>query len=537
MQAVTSTGNEWVVEAASQGSAHCPGCGVVSRSRHSRYRRQIRDLPFQGARVVLKLHLARWRCRTPECRYQIFTERLPSVVVRYARHTNRLTETGMVVGRLLGGRPSQRLLSRLGMPVSRHTVLRRVKEAVHKSVQRRGVRVVGVDDWAWKKGQSFGTILVDLESRQVVDVLPTRSAKVLSAWLEQHPEVAVVARDRQGLYAEGARRGAPGAVQVADRFHLILNLRQAVERALAVQRPHLRLTAGTVVVPPSFQIKEGRRMVVRSTVTQKEAETVSQRWQEKLELFRAVKHMQAAGMRVKEIAQHLGVNRRRLDKWVRLEELPERSRMQPRPGMAESFRDYLRHRWEQGCRHGRTLLAEIRQLGYLGGHSQLAKLLSPWRQLTVESNPKPTEAAVKKSIPVPGRAISPQVAAALLSKLPAELNNHQAEVVARLKQQCPGFAVMRELVMGFRTILRVGKVSTLRRWMKQALNTGIHAMVRFVRTLKQDIEAVEAAVSQPWSNGPVEGQINRLKMLKRQMYGRGGTELLRARLLPEPAAA
>jgi transposase len=299
---------------------------------------------------MLNLNLARWRCRTPKCRYRIFRERLPSVVARYARHTNRLTETGIAVGRLLGGRPSQGLLSRLGMPVSRHTVLRRVKDAVHKLVRRRDIRVVGVDDWAWKKGQSsFGTILVDLENHQVVDLLPTRSAEVLSAWLEQHPEVAVVARDRQGLYAEGARRGAPDAIQVADRFHLIQNLRQAVERALAVQRPHLRLTAGAAVVPPSFQIKEGRRMVVRSTVTQKAAEAVHQRWQEKLELFHAVKNMQAAGMRVKEMAEHLGVNRRRLDKWARLEELPERSRMQPRPGMVEWFRHYLRHRWEQAA--------------------------------------------------------------------------------------------------------------------------------------------------------------------------------------------
>ena len=535
---VALTGKEWVVEAAaSQDRAQCPGCGMVSRSRHSRYRRQIKDLPFQGAHVLLKLHLARWRCRTPECRYQIFTERLPSVIAPQARRTNRLTETGLVVGRLLGGRPSERLLSRLGMPVSRHTVLRRVKQAVHKSVPRQDIRVVGVDDWAWKKGQRFGTILVDLERRQVVDLLPIRSAEVLRAWLERHPEVEVIARDRQGLYAEGARRSAPGAVQVADRFHLILNLRQAVERALAVQRPYLRLTPGAVVVPPFFQIKEGRRLVVRSTVTQKEAEAVRQRWQEKWALFRAVKEMQAASLSVKEVAQRLGVNRRRLHKWVRLEELPERSRRQPRPGMAESFRDYLHQRWEQGCRHGRTLLAEIRQLGYRGGHSQLAKLLSPWRQPTVESHPKSTEQAVNKPIHVPGRAISPQVAAALLSKLPAELNPQQADVVATLKQQCPGFAVMRKLVMSFRSILRVGKVSTLRHWMKQALNTGIHALVRFVRTLKQDIEAVEAAVSQPWSNGPVEGQIHRLKMLKRQMYGRGGTELLRARLLPDPVAA
>ena len=180
---------------------------------------------------MLKLQLARWRCRTPECGYQIFTERLPSVIAPRARYTNRLTETGIAVGRLLGGRPSQRLLSRLGILVSRHTVLRRVKQAVHQSAPRKEVRVVGIDDWAWKKGQSFGTILVDLENREVVDLLPIRSAKAVSAWLKQHPKVAVIARDRQGLYAEGARCGAPGAVQVADRFHLILNLRQAVERA------------------------------------------------------------------------------------------------------------------------------------------------------------------------------------------------------------------------------------------------------------------------------------------------------------------
>ncbi len=162
VQDVTSTGKDWIVEAAaSRDSAECPGCRVVSRSRHSRYRRQIRDLPFQGARVILKLHVARWRCRTPECRYQIFTDRLPSVVAPHARHTNRLTEMDILVGRLLGGRPSQRLLSRLGVPVSRHTVLRRVKQAVHKPMQRKEVRVVGIDDWAWKKGQRFGTILVD----------------------------------------------------------------------------------------------------------------------------------------------------------------------------------------------------------------------------------------------------------------------------------------------------------------------------------------------------------------------------------------
>jgi transposase len=213
--------------------------------------------------------------------------------------------------------------------------------------------------------------------------------------------------------------------------------------------------------------------------------------------------------------------------------------MQPRPGMPESFRDYLHQRWEAGCRHGCTLFAEIRKLGYAACYSGLAKFLSSWRQAKAETRRSiPAFSAASQlepAISTGSRQLSPQVAAALLSKVRAELTSQQAQIVDALKRQCPGFAVMRKLVFSFRGILRGGKVTTLHRWMEEACKTGIHSLVRFVRTLKQDLSAVEAAVSEPWSNGPVEGQLNRLKMLKRQMYGRAGIELLRARLLPEPA--
>ena len=250
--------------------------------------------------------------------------------------------------------------------------------------------------------------------------------------------------------------------------------------------------------------------------------------------------MQSSGLKVSQIANHLGINRRRIDKRVRLDTFPERSRMQPRPGMAESFRDYLQQRWDAGVRHGRTLFAEIQELGYVGGFSNLAQLLSAWRQPVQEATavlpePAPAEAPqLDERTPPAARQISPQAAAALLSKIRAELTHKQGEIVDTLKRQCPGFAQMRELALGFSTILRVGKLATLHCWMGRAQKTGIHAMDRFVRTLKQDLSAVEAAVTEPWSNGPVEGQINRLKTLKRQMYGRAGVELLRARLLPEP---
>ena len=543
LRRVFKTDQGWTIEADGQDSAVCPGCQSVSRSRHSRYWRSLQDLPIQGTPVILRVHVGRWRCRNAGCERRIFTERPFNVCAPHARQTKRSDEIIAVVGRALGGRPGQRLMSRLGMPLSADTLIRRVKKAARRSALPHPIRVLGVDDWAWSKGQTFGTILVDLERSQVVDLLPTRSAESFGEWLAQHPEVTTVSRDRQGVYAEGARRGAPEAVQVADRFHLVLNLTQAVERELAVNRRQLRIVSPSAPELPSSPTEEVKSQTnqirVRSSIVMQQMEVAQQRRQQKLELFRTIKQMRAAGMKVSQIASQLGLCRRRIDKWIQLDELSERNRMQPRPGMPESFRDYLRQRWEAGCRHGRTLFAEIRKLGYVGCYSGLAKFLSPWRQPKAE-----TRRAVSAFLDAPqleattltgSRQLSPQVAAALLAKLPAELTSRQAQIVDTLKRKCPGFAVMRKLVFGFRAILRGGKVTTLHRWMEQARKTGIHSLVRFVRTLKQDLSAVEAAVSEPWSNGPVEGQLNRLKMLKRQMYGRAGIELLRARLLPEPA--
>ena len=182
VRSVVATEKGWMVEAEGQRGAICPSCGLVSHSRHSRYWRQV--LALQGTAVTLKLRMGRCRCRTPVCRRQIFTERVAGVLVPHAQQTNRLAETGTLVGRALGGRPGERLLNRLGMPVSRHTLLRRVQRAARNALVPEVVRVVGVDGWAWSKGKSFGTILVDLERRQVTDVLPTRSAQALRGCLK-----------------------------------------------------------------------------------------------------------------------------------------------------------------------------------------------------------------------------------------------------------------------------------------------------------------------------------------------------------------
>jgi transposase len=229
-----------------------------------------------------------------------------------------------------------------------------------------------------------------------------------------------------------------------------------------------------------------------------------------------------------------------VDKWLRLKECPPQNKMPPRPGMAEYFREELRRLWNQGYENGKQLLVEIRKLGYIGSYSGLTRLLSEWRD-EKRAAPRAAVAAAwqateqTRSAVSVMRHVSPQEAAALLSKPKPMLSERQSRIVEFLKRT-PDFATMRHLVLSFRSILCGGKVSSMKRWIEAAEAAGIEAMSRFVKQLKKDRAAVENAVEQVWSNGPVEGHINRLKTLKRQMYGRAEFELLRARVLPFPVS-
>src|SRR5580693_8491925 len=232
----------WTVTVDSRQPTSCPGCGTHSKSRHSAYSRTLRDLSAQGAPVIINARLARWRCRNERCDRRIFTERLPGLAAPFARQTARLAEVVRLVGHSMGGRPSERLMRRLGMPVSDTTILRSLKGHARFGSANSAVRVAGIDDWAWRKGASYGTIIVDLERRRVVDLLADRSAETTADWLKKHSEVEVVSRDRAGLYAEAARQGAPQARQVADRFHLLQNFREIVERQLGGYEAAIRDT-------------------------------------------------------------------------------------------------------------------------------------------------------------------------------------------------------------------------------------------------------------------------------------------------------
>jgi transposase len=252
-------------------TAACPRCAVPSSSIHSRYRRHLTDLPWGTCTVHIELRVRKFVCRNPHCERRIFTERLPELVAAYARKTRRLITILRTIGVALGGNAGARLAVRLRLPVSPATMLRLVRTAPVPYPP--ALQVVGVDEWAWRRGHRYGTILVNLADHRVVDLLPDRSAVTVAAWLAEHPTITVVCRDRSDLYADGIRRGAPEAVQVVDRFHLVQNLRQVLEAFLIDHRPALQAAAvGTAValtpptgLTPIAPLYQGRRQSPKST--------------------------------------------------------------------------------------------------------------------------------------------------------------------------------------------------------------------------------------------------------------------------------
>jgi transposase len=283
--------------------------------------------------------------------------------------------------------------------------------------------------------------------------------------------------------------------------------------------------------PPGAALTSGPARVVSERAAHEQA-IVSERRAANQTLFDTVHQLREQGRNVSQIVRETGISRKRLDQWLRLARLPERNRMAPKPDAPAFFRDYLARRWKAGCHHIQTLLTELRIRGYTGCFSGLARFLSVWRRQ--DSPPRIPSQTTSQHVPEQERArhLSPLVAAALLCQPRVWLSPAQAQQGDTLKNACPLFARLRKLVLAFRAILRWGKPETLLGWLQRATKTGLTALKRFAKTVRRNWAAVHNALVEPFSNGPVEGHINRLKTLKRQMYGRDGFELLRTRLLP-----
>ncbi|HME21289.1 MAG TPA: ISL3 family transposase, partial [Acetobacteraceae bacterium] len=504
----------WIVELDSSIPAACPECGTTSSSRHSSYHRTLQDLPAQGTPITIRVRATRWRCSNDGCDRRIFAEQLPQLAARLGRRTARLAEIVRLFGHSAGGRPSERLMSRLGMPVSDSTILRSVMKGTRTQANPISVRVAGIDEWAWRKGLNYGTMIVDLEQRQVVALLADRSASTCAAWFRAHPELEVVSRDRAGLYADAARQGAPQARQIADRFHILMNFRETIERQLGRYEAPIREPCVPIGDPEPDDITPLEGPEPGSQAATEGCPRHCRPHAGRAAQFAEIRALYESGSNVREIAEKLGLGRRRVYRWVCRIDFPERNVMTPKPSTPAYFDTFLAASWAQGTTKVRHLFSDIRHRGYTGTYGHVARFVAPWRKPASKKGAAdryssdedaPAPPRVRTIDPMTGRQISPIAAAALCVKPRGQMTERQLGNLEALKETSTDFCVMRRLAMRLRGLLRGGTADALDLWLNDARSSNIHGMRRFARTVRQDMAAVSNAVLEPWSNGQVEG--------------------------------
>jgi transposase len=514
----------------------CPACGHASARVHSRYRRSLADLPWHGLRVRLDLRVRRFFCDVPGCSRRIFTERLPKTAGPYARRTQRAATALQVIALALGGRPGARLAGSLGLPVGVSALLAPLKRdgTMVPAPTTPGPRVLGVDDWAWRKGQRYGTILVDLERHAVTDLLPDRESATLAAWLRQHPGVEFISRDRAGAYAEGAARGAPQAIQIADRFHLLRNLTDAVQHV--VVRHHAALQAIGLSPPQCSNARVLAKRggpVARPASTPRVAEVrKAARRQDRRSRYDQVLELHRRGQSIMAIHRRTGLSRATIMRWLRAGQYPEPSPRTPRSTSLTPHAEHLRERWDEGCHNATRLWRELRaDRGFHGG----VTTVRDWVGAHLRGREAPpalgaASAAMPASAAPVARIARPSARRAswLLTAPTASLTPPEVQYVQAVARASPPLATVHALAVEFRRMLLEHDANAFSAWLAAADQGDLRG---FAASIRRDRDAVLAAIVFRWSNGQVEGQVNRLKLVKRTMYGRASFPLLRRRVV------
>jgi len=475
----------------------CPGCGARSGRVHSRYRRRLADLPIAGRPVRVVVLARRFYCNAVLCGRRVFTERFDAdVLAPWARRTARLDHIVHHLGLALGGRPAASFARRLMMPVGKDTLLR--------VVRRRGSprfvppTVIGIDDWAWRRNQRYGTLICDLERHKTIALLPDREPATAEAWLSEQPQVTLIARDRGGGYALAAAKALPEATQVADRWHLMENASRAFLDAVRKSMRQIRAATGAATINPNL-LTSAERIQYEGYLRREEDNAT-------------IVGLAKEGLTIREIVRRTGHSRGLVRKILR----GQRSDIfRSRESSLELYLPWLDTRWAAGDRNGAALWRQLQGQGFRGS----LRVVTEWATRRRQAD-KTDNALIRAPV---ARTI-----ARLLTIGRDRLSKSETITVAAVEDGVPLLIEAREIIAAFQAMIRKRAVDTFDHWLEQAKSS---IVTSFADGILKDRAAVVAAITSAWSNGQTEGQITKLKLVKRQMYGRGKIDLLQARVI------
>jgi len=450
----------------------------------------------------------------------VFTERLPTFVEPWARMTIRYCQQLTDIGLATCGKGGVRLAARLGIQTSRQTILRRIMAL--PDVARGSVVFVGIDDFSFRRGYRFGTILVNLESHRVVDLLPDRQAETAARWMYQQPDLAVVSRDRGGEYASAAREGAPQAIQCADRFHVVKNLTEAVQVLLA--RCQAEILAEKKQDEPSQDEQDKPIISIEEWRPPEPAHVEKVRLARRAgryARYQQVVELRQQGIKPQDIAQQLGLSDRTVHRWLAAKAFPEAKKRRKRQSSFDAFAPYVLKRWQDGERNGLALWREIKAQGYTGTERSVYRHLETLKQAEVRAALNP--ARVQK--------YSVNTAIWLFVRDPKKLDEIEREDLAAFCQASAPLKKAYDLLQDFLSMVHKREGQRLDAWLAKVAESGLAELQSFAAGVEKDKDAVQAGLTWPINNGMVEGHVTKLKLIKRQMYGKAGFALLRQRVL------
>ena len=510
--------------------SQCPACGSFSTSVHDTYTRKLADLSaFQNSTTIM-LRTRKFKCKDSTCTRKVFSEQTPHIM-RYSRRTARASSILDTLSIELTGKLGSLLAKQLLLPVSPSTITRiALKQKLPEIIQP---IVLGVDDWAFRKGVSYGTILIDMETSRPIELLASRESADLKEWLKKYPNVKIVTRDRAGSYSSAINEVCPDAIQVADRFHLLMNLSDALDKYFKSIRPEIKLLIKNKI-EEILNISANGKLINEKIDIDSESITVTSEFEptntdQRIDTFNKVKELQAEGVAIKRISKDLQICRNTVRSYFIQESLSPK--ISSKSTNIASFTKLILARLNTKGYKIKNIIDDILVLGFNGGRTQAyhnIKIIKKEYKSVIPDFADIQQNNIPFIKPLSSRKLAKYIDVCVKDITDPDERNYMETLLNNM----PEFRIVRKLVQIFKLMLKRGS-GNIRRWIDfiKRSKRMLSGLKTFANGLLHDIKAVENGIRLPWSNGAVEGHVNRIKSIKRQMYGRAGFELLRRKVI------